>query len=179
MSARRSLRVRVVAGIDTITRYIGRAVAWLTLCMVLVTFAVVVMRYLFNAGEIWLQEIYIYLHALVFMLGAGYTLQADEHVRVDVFYNGASPIARRRVNVIGTVVFLLPICGFIIWISLPYVIDSWRNLEASPESDGLPFPAVSLLKTAIPITAALLALQGLAELLRPVRATSEQRIEGP
>ncbi|MEM6639029.1 MAG: TRAP transporter small permease subunit [Pseudomonadota bacterium] len=145
---------------------VGQASAWLTVFLVLTTFLVVVLRYFFSIGFIWLQEVSVYLHALVFLLGAGYTLACDEHVRVDVFYRRLSDAARRRVDVIGTVLFLIPTVAVIGWMSIDYVLRAWIDREASSQTGGLPYPFVPLLKTAILVAVVLLALQAFAWLLR-------------
>ncbi len=147
----------------------GRATAWLTLLLVLSTFLVVVLRYFFAIGFIWLQELSVYLHALVFLLGAAYTLGHDEHVRVDVFYRGMSAGRQRIINALGTVFFLLPSVVLIFWMSWDYVLRSWIGKEASRQTGGLPYPFPPLLKTAILVAAVLLLLQGLAWLVRGVR----------
>lgn len=157
---------RIIAFIDGINEWTGRAVAWCTLAMVLVTFAVVVLRYAFNTGSIAMQESVTYLHALVFMLGAGYALKHDAHVRVDVFYHRWSARRRALVNIAGTLLFLYPTAALLFFGSLDYVADAWSVREASREPGGLPW--VYLLKTVIPVTAALLALQGTGLLLRSV-----------
>lgn len=152
--------------IDGLNEWIGRTVAWLTLLMVLVTFTIVVLRYGFDWGSIAVQESVIYLHALVFMAGAAYTMRHDAHVRVDIFYRGMSPRAQAWVDVLGTVFLLLPICGFVLWESSDYVFDAWTRLEGSRETGGLPL--VFLLKSFIPLMAVLLSLQGIAQILRGV-----------
>ena len=155
--------------IDRFSIATGHAVAWLTLIMVLVTFAIVVMRYLFDSGLIWLQESLTWMHAAVFMLGAAYTLQQDEHVRVDVFYREMSPRRKASVNLIGTVIFLLPLCGFLAAESLSYVSAAWQIRETSINAGGLPYPAVPLLKSALIAMPLLVSLQGVAIILRAVR----------
>lgn len=155
---------RLIRVCDRINEHIGRALAWLTLATVLVTLAVVVMRYGFAFGRIWIQEIAMYLHAAVFMLGAAYTLQHRAQVRVDIFYQRFAPRTRALVDFSGTLLFLLPVALFILLWSLGYVANSWARLEASPETGGLPL--VYLLKTFIPLAAVLLLVQALAELAR-------------
>jgi len=150
---------RVLAIADAIGEWSGRAVAWLTLAMVLITFGVVVARYLFNEGSIAVQESVTYLHAIVFLLGAAYTLRHDRHVRVDIFYQRRDARGRARIDLLGVLLFLLPTCVFIFVTSLDYVGASWALLEGSREAGGLPL--VFALKTLIPITAVALALQGL------------------
>ncbi len=148
---------------------LGKAAAWLTLFMVLVTFVVVVMRYVFDAGLIWLQESVVWMHAFVFMVGAAYTLQQEEHVRVDIFYREMSPQRRAWVDALGVVVFLLPLCGFLAWKAFDFVAISWKLQEASRESGGLPYPLIPLLKSIIVVMPVTLGLQGIALLARSVR----------
>jgi TRAP-type mannitol/chloroaromatic compound transport system permease small subunit len=150
--------------IETVNEWIGRIIAWLTVAMVVVTFAVVVMRYAFNAGSIAMQESVTYMHGLVFMLGAAYTLRHDGHVRVDIFYGRFGPKGKAWVDLLGSALLLLPVMIFIVFISWDYVAASWRLLEASPEAGGL--PGIFVLKTAIPVMAVLMALQGIALIAR-------------
>ena len=149
--------------ITRINDFIGQAIAWLTLAMVLVTVVVVIFRYAFSLGWIWLQESVTWMHALVFMLAAAYTLSRDEHVRVDIFYRDMSPKGKALVNIGGILLLLLPTTIFIFASSLEYVGRSWSIGETSREAGGL--PALYLLKTVIPVTALLLSLQGLAQLI--------------
>lgn len=155
---------RLADGIDRVTSITGRLVSWLTLGMVLVTFLVVALRYLFDTGFIWMQESVIWMHALVFLLAAAYTLRHDEHVRVDIFYRRMSARSRAVVDLLGTLLLLIPTAFFIFVTSLDFVAQSWRVGESSPEPGGL--PALYLLKGAIPLAAALLIVQGVALLLR-------------
>ena len=155
---------RTVHLIDDISEWSGRAIAWLTLAMVLVTFAVVVLRYLFNLGWIWMQESITYMHAAVFLLGAAFTLRRDGHVRVDIFYREMSPRRQALVNLFGTLCLLLPTVVFLFWVGWDYVLESWAVLEGSREAGGI--PGVFLLKTAMLLMAAQVILQGLADLLR-------------
>ena len=138
---------------------VGRAVAWLTLVMTLLAFSIVVLRYGFNLGWIWLQESVTYLHATVFMLAAAWAWQTDDHVRVDIFYRRASPRTKSIVNLAGTLLFLLPLCVFLIYVGWDYVAASWSTREASREAGGLPL--VWLLKTLIMALPVLLLLQSL------------------
>ncbi len=153
--------------IDRLSERVGHAVSWLTLAMVLVTLVVVVLRYAFDTGRIWLQESITWMHAIVFMLGAAYALRTGDHVRVDVFYRKASARVRAWVDALGTVLLLFPLCGFILVESLPYLASSFSAGESSREAGGL--PGLFVLKAVIPLMAGLLALQGLADLLRAVR----------
>ena len=130
--------------------------------MVLATITIVVLRYGFDVGAIALQESVMYMHGVLFLLGIPYGVLQNTHVRVDMLYSRMSAQQQRVVNLLGHILFLLPVAGFIFWTSLPYVEASWRVLEASSEVGGL--PAVFLLKTLIPVGAALLLLQGLAQI---------------
>lgn len=158
--------------IDRLSELTGRLTAWLTLAMVLVTCLVVVLRYVFDIGFIWLQESVTWMHAVVFMLGAAYTLEREDHVRVDVFYRRFGERGRAVVDLLGVFLFLLPLCGWIGWSSWDFVATSWRIGEASRESGGLPYPLVPLLKSVLVVMPAALALQGLSLGLRSVRALS-------
>ena len=157
---------RAATAIDGLSEHTGRAIAWLTLAMCLTGFAIVILRYVLNTGFIWMQEALTWMHAVVFMLGAAYTLRHDEHVRVDVLYRRMSDRSRAIVDLAGTVLFLLPLCGYLLYETVPYVESSWRVAERSREAGGL--PALYLLKAVIPLMAVLLAIQGLATVLRCV-----------
>ncbi len=155
--------------LDRFSSLLGKASAWLTLFMVLVTFVVVVLRYVFDAGLIWLQESVVWMHGFVFMVGAAYTLQQEEHVRVDIFYREMSPNRRAWVDLIGVAVFLLPLCALLGWKAFDYVAVSWQLQEASRESGGLPYPLIPLLKSILVVMPLMVGLQGIALLSRCVR----------
>ena len=155
--------------LDRFSSLLGKASAWLTLFMVLVTFVVVVLRYVFDAGLIWLQESVIWMHGFVFMVGAAYTLQQEEHVRVDIFYREMSPKRRAWVDLIGVAVFLLPLCALLGWKAFDYVAVSWQLQEASRESGGLPYPLIPLLKSILVVMPVMVGLQGIALLSRCAR----------
>lgn len=153
--------LEIFAGaVDSMNEWIGRTVAWLTLGTVLVCFAVVVLRYAFNTGYIWLQELYVWQHAVVFMVGAGYTFLHGGHVRVDIFYNKASPRRQAWIDITCTVVFLLPWLILLVYSSIPFVSSSWRIMEASSQTGGL--PGYYLLKSVIWVFAITVGLQGLS-----------------
>ena len=154
----------IVLRLELVNEWIGRGVAWLTLLMVIVTFSVVVLRYGFDMGSIAMQESVIYLHALNFMLGAAFTLKHDAHVRVDIFYQKMGPRGRAGVDLLGTLLLLMPMCGFIFWSSWDYVANAWAVAETSGEAGGLPF--VYLLKTILLLMPSLLMLQGLVIILK-------------
>ncbi|MEJ2383488.1 MAG: TRAP transporter small permease subunit [Xanthomonadales bacterium] len=143
--------------IARLVEFAGRAVAWLTLVMTLLTFGIVILRYGFNQGWIWLQESVTYLHAAVFMVAAAWALQTDDHVRVDIFYRERSPRYRAAVNLAGTLLFLVPFSLLLLTIGWEYVASSWETHEASREAGGLPL--VWLLKSLILVLPALLLLQ--------------------
>ena len=159
---------RLKANLERISELTGSVMAWLTVLMVLGTFVIVVLRYVFDLGWIAMQESIVWMHAAVFMLGASYTLKHNEHVRVDIFYRRTTAERRAWVNVAGTVVFLLPLAGFVAVTSWDYVSTSWAIREASREAGGLPFPFVPIMKSLIPATAVLLMLQGIADLIGAV-----------
>ncbi len=137
---------------------------WLSLLLVFLQFAVVVLRYAFGLGSIWLSELVIYCHAALLMLAAAWTLQQNGHVRLDVFYSDASPRGKAVIDLAGALLLLLPFVVAVIWFSVPYVARSWSILERSREASGLPL--IYLLKTLIPLFALLLGLQGIAQALR-------------
>jgi len=155
--------------LDRINTTIGRAIAWLTLLMVVVTFVVVVMRYVFDAGLIWVQESVTWMHAAVFMLGAAYTLRDEEHVRVDVFYREMSARRRAWVDLVGVILFLLPLCVFLAWNSFDFVNQSWSIREASRESGGLPYPLIPMLKSILLLMPLAVSLQGISLLLKSLQ----------
>ena len=155
---------KLVQTIDAFTDHFGRLLAWLVLAMALLTTVIVIMRYGLNTGSIFAQELVTYMHASLFLLGAGFALKQGAHVRVDIFYRGFSARGRAWVNALGGLVFLLPLCLFIVGSSWTFVSESWAMREISSELGGI--PAVYLLKTLIPALVINRLLQGLAETLR-------------
>jgi TRAP-type mannitol/chloroaromatic compound transport system permease small subunit len=153
-----------VRSVDALNDWIGRTVAWLTLACVLTCFAVVVLRYAFDMGFPWLQELYVWQHATVFMAGAGYTMLHRGHVNVDVVYGRLGPRGQAWIDILGTIFFLFPWLVVIAVTSAPFVISSWQIREASSTANGM--PAVYLLKSLLWVFCALLFLQGLALLVR-------------
>lgn len=152
--------VAFVNVVDRLNDRIGQAIAWLTLLMVLITFAVAILRYVYAIGWVWLQESYVWLHGVVFMVGAGYTLLHNAHVRVDIFYRPSSVRYKAAVDLFGSLVLLLPLVVVVTLVSYGYVIDSWARLEVSRETGGL--PGLFLLKSVILVFCLLLGLQGLS-----------------
>jgi TRAP-type mannitol/chloroaromatic compound transport system permease small subunit len=156
--------LRLAGWLDGVNRSIGVIVAWLALAMVLVTFVVVVLRYLFDSGSIALQESVTYMYAILFMLGAAYTLQQDGHVRVDILYQRFSRRGRAWVDLLGTLFLLTPVSVFLLLSSWGYVADAWSIREGSREAGGI--PGVWLLKTLLVVMPLLMLLQGLIWVLR-------------
>ena len=162
--------------LDRITDGIGRVLSTASLAVVVITFITVLMRYVFKLNDLTLfgwelprqsmEESVLYLHSLLFMLASAYTLRHDAHVRVDVFYRDFTPRTKAVVNLVGTLVFLLPVAGFIIYSSVDYVSFSWKLKEHSQEADGLAY--VYVLKTLIPLMGGMLIFQGLVEALRSI-----------
>lgn len=149
---------------DGINEFLGGAVSWLSLLMVLVTFIIVVLRYAFDLGWIWLQESVTFMHAALFLIGAAYTLKHEGHVRVDIFYRKFTPRTRAWVDLGGALFLLLPVCLFIFNVSWGYVMQSWELHEGSREAGGL--DGVYLLKSLVLVMAGLLVLQGISQAMR-------------
>ena len=159
--------------IDRLVSGIGRVAAWLILVVVLLQFALVVARYLFGLGSIWLSETVIYAHAGVFMIVAAWTLRGEGHVRVDIFYAEASKRTRALIDLAGAILLLLPFMLVLLWLSVPYAARSWAILEHSQEASGLPL--VFVLRTLIPAFAVLMALQGMAQAIRAAAVLARTR----
>jgi len=153
---------------DRISSVTGKATSWLTLAMVVLTSIIVVMRYVFDAGLIWMQESVTWMHAAVFMVGAAYTLLHEEHVRVDIFYRRMSERRRAIVDLIGVVIFLLPLCGFLALMAYDFAATAWSIHETSREPGGLPYPMIPLLKSIVVIMPLAVALQGISMLMRSI-----------
>ena len=153
-----------VESVDAINDWIGRTVAWLTLGCVLTCFTVVVLRYAFNLGYPWMQELYVWQHAAVFMAGAGYTMLHRGHVNVDLLYGRLGARGRAWIDILGTLLFLFPWLAVIASASAPFVLSSWAIREPSSTADGM--PAVYLLKSLLWVFCAVLFVQGLALIAR-------------
>ena len=155
---------RIVAAIDAFSEKSGQVLAILPLALVLVQFAVVLMVYVFASGSIQLQESLQYINAVMFLGGAGYTAVRGEHVRVDIFYSKFSERGKAIVNLLGTLLLLVPFL-ILFWVSaVPFVLDSWAIGETSVEASGLPY--VYILKTTLLLFALTLSLHALADLMR-------------
>lgn len=162
--------------IDRINGWIGRAVSWLTLVMILIGAYNAIVRYLgrylgTNLSSNVYLELQWYLFSVVFLMGAAWTLREDAHVRVDVLYDRLSPKTRRRIDIFGALVLLLPFCAFCLWVSVPSIRNSWAILEGSPDPGGLPrYP----IKTIILVCFVFLALQGIAQLIKDFSGADEE-----
>jgi len=157
--------LKAIAGlIDGINSVVGHILAWAGLLLVLNVFIVVVLRYAFNTGEVWMTETYIWIHAFIFMLGAGYTLLHEGHVRIDLIYAGASARYKAVINILGTLFFAFPVLWLFYGRGADFFMRSLGVNESSPEVGGL--PALYILKAAIPAMAILFALQFLSLALK-------------
>ncbi len=157
----------VLASIESFIDWSGRTVSWLSLFLVLITFFIVVLRYVFDSGSIALQEITTYLHASIFLVGMAYTMQQDAHVRVDIFYTRCSTRGKAWIDLFGALFLLLPFMLFVSWVSWVYIANSWSVLEGSREAGGL--PGVFLLKSLILVMTFLLSLQAFTQIARNIQ----------
>ena len=146
--------------VSSLNRAIGKLISWSSLFLVILVFVIAVLRYAFKIGSIPMQELVLYLHGIIFMLGASYTLADEGHVRVDILYSKFSATKKAWINLLGTLFFLFPVCILIFYMSYGYVELSWRINESSSEAGGLPY--LFLFKSMILILPSLLMLQGLA-----------------
>lgn len=156
---------------------IGRIAAWLVLFMTLMQFVVVIMRYVFAYGSIQMQESIWYMHGLLFMLGAGYTLAKEGHVRLDVFYRDAKERTKSWINLIGSLAFLLPFCIVNFDFALPLVLNSWAVREGSTETAGLQY--IYLFKTVILVFSVLLVIEGISLAIRSILQLTAPSAESP
>ena len=153
--------------IDLFNEKIGILTSYLAIPLILITFFVAFMRYALDFGSIAIQEITIYLHALIFTVGASYTLKNNMHVRIDIFYNKFSNNLKKNINLFGTIFFLLPSCILIFITSFNYVISSIMLLESSKEAGGLPI--LYILKSYILLMVFTLFLQAISEIIKNSR----------
>lgn len=149
--------------IDTLNSTVGRAVTWLTLLVVLVSATNAVIRKVFHmSSNAWL-ELQWYLFGAIFLLAAGYTFLKNEHVRVDVVSQRFSPRTQVKIEIFGVLIFLLPACLLVFWLSLPFFYESFILHEHSSNTGGLIRWPVKLL---IPVGFALLILAGISHLIK-------------
>jgi len=150
--------------IDNLNTFVGKTVSWVTLLLVLTVFTDVIMRYLFKTSFVFVQEMEWHLFAFIFLMGAGYTLLKEGHVRVDIIYQRLSPKSRAYINMLGIIFFLFPGCYMIIKTAIPFVNNSYNILEGSPDPGGIPFRFI--IKSAIPIGFTLIGLQGISMFMK-------------
>lgn len=155
---------KIADGIDSVNERIGRLVSWVVTLLVAVVFIDVVMRYAFNTSFVFTQELEWHLFGFIFLLGAGYTLLYDQHVRVDVVYQRLTPRAKAWINLAGCLFFLFPGAVLIIYMSSVYTWESMKFLEGSPDPGGIPFRF--LIKGCIPLGFILFFLQGISMFIR-------------
>lgn len=165
-----AIELRFAHALEKANAWFGKACAWLTVFLVLGTAVVVVLRYGFGIGAVALQEAVLYSHAMVFMGAAGWVLQRNAHVRVDIFYQNFSRRRQALVEILGSLIFLLPLCLFLGWSSWDYVGNAWLTHEGSNESGGLPY--VYLQKSIILILVLSLLMQGVAEIIKGLHVLS-------
>ena len=167
--------LRLASGIDRLNEKVGRAIYWLTLAMVLIGSFNAIVRYLDRYTGLSLSsnthiELQWYLFSLVFLLGAAYTLKHNAHVRVDVYYGRLSARGKAWINLLGTVLFLIPFCVLMLWAAWPAVRESWSLLEVSPDPGGLPrYP----IKTVILVSFFLLLLQAISQIVKNAAILAE------
>ena len=169
--------MRLIAGIATLICWInwliGQVFSWLALGIVLVCFTVVVQRYVFAVSYVWMQDLYIWLSGAMFTAVAGFALMRDDHVRVDIFYRPATARKRAVVDLIGSLLFLLPFTAIVYVYSMPFVQRAWSYTEGSANVGGM--PGLYILKSFIIAFAALLALQGIAMICRSILVLGGRR----
>lgn len=150
--------------IDKVTNNIAYILLYMLIILIIIVFATVFFRYVFSISYVILQELIMYIHALIFMLGISYTLKEKAHVKIDIIYNILTKENQNLVSSVGILLFVLPTSLFISYISLDMVFQSWRVLEGSSEAGGLNL--VFILKSLIPLTGILIFFQGLSELIK-------------
>ena len=155
--------------IDKLTDNIANGLLYILIALIVLVFSTVFFRYVFNMSYIIIQEIIMYLHALIFMFGISYALKENSHVKIDVLYNTLNKRTQRVISIAGLVSFILPTALFIIYISIDMVTQSWMILEGSSEAGGLNL--VFILKSLIPISGVLIFLQGISELIKHIRVS--------
>lgn len=161
------LLLRLSQGIDALNEWTGRAVLWLVLAASLVGALNAIVRYAFHISSNAYLETQWYMFALIFLLASGYTLKHNGHVRVDVLYSRFSKQTQHWVDLLGTLLFLLPMVGLVLWLSWPLAAESLRIREMSPDVGGLPrWP----IKLAVPVGFVLLGLQGVSEIIKRIAA---------
>ncbi len=150
----------LAALIDRLNGAVGKAASWVTFGLVLVVFVDVVMRYAFKTSFVLTQELEWHTFAFIFLVGAGYTLLADGHVRVDILYQRFGPRGRAWTNLLGVVFFLIPGCILVVATSWHFMLRAFQVGEGSPDPGGIPYRFI--VKGFIPLGFSLLLLQGVS-----------------
>lgn len=150
--------------IDKFIERVGKAVSWLNVLLIGLICMDVLFRYFFSFSKNWIIELEWHMFAMIFLLGSAYALQKEKHVRVDVFYQRFSEKTKAIVNLIGTLIFLIPWCYLVITTSYKFFINSWYIREGSPQPGGL--PARYVIKGMIVVGFVLLALQGVSLIVK-------------
>jgi len=159
--------LRLARAIDSFNQYLGRLLSWFILFIVVLVCINVVARYVFQASEIWLSELAQFMHAMVFLGVAGYTLLDNDHVRVDLLYEKFSRRRKSAVDLVGTLFFLIPVCITLIYFSWGIVLSSWKIFEKSAEYGGM--PGVFILKSFMWVFSIVLILQGVSVIISSFR----------
>jgi TRAP-type mannitol/chloroaromatic compound transport system permease small subunit len=154
----------IATKIDACNEWIGRLVSWVVVLLVAVVFIDVVMRYAVNTSFVFTQELEWHLFGFIFLMGAGYTLLYDQHVRVDVLYQRLSSRGQAWINVLGCVFMLFPGALLIIHTSFVFAWDSFTFMEGSPDPGGIPFRFI--IKAIVPLGFVLLLFQGVSMFIR-------------
>ncbi len=155
--------------IDSANTSISKLVSLLILFMVVITFIIVIMRYIFGYGFVWMQELLLWFHGIILMSGISYTMLNNEHVRVDVLYRNFNKKEKAKIEIINILFFVMPLSIYLIYLSQNFVGISWAVQEISRDSGGLPFPAIPLIKTMLIIMPTLLSIQGLSILYKNIK----------
>jgi len=163
MTDRPTRSQRYISFANNLSDLCGRAVSWLAVAMILITIVLVGAHYFFNANSRIAQDAVLYMFGILFMVGVAYTLRHDNHVRVDIFYSKMSAHKRAWVDLGGTILFLIPFCIVVFWLSLPLVIKSWAIAEGSKDAG---IPALFILKSFVLVMPILLVLQAVANALK-------------
>jgi TRAP-type mannitol/chloroaromatic compound transport system permease small subunit len=159
--------LQISRGIDWLNAQFGVVANWLVLMACLISAGNAASRYLFSESSNGWLEVQWYMFAGMVLLGGPYTLKMNEHVRVDLVYSMVSERTRIWIDIIGGLLFLLPICVILVYFTWPWFVDSWKINEASSNAGGLLRWPVKLL---LPVGFALMALQGISEIIKRIAA---------
>ena len=157
----------IINGIKSLSRFLGRTISWGSVILIFIIVSDVFFRNVFSLTSAATYEIEWHLFGLMFLLGAAWTLDQDKHVRVDLFYQNFNPKMKASINLIGTLIFLIPFCWVTLITSIDFVQSSFLLDETSPDPGGL--PARYLIKLAIPTGFGLLILQGIVVIINSIK----------